>query len=52
MAERITLKDIADQAGVGVATVDRVLNGRAPVSAKTAARVLQAAETLNSTLIG
>ena len=28
---RITLKDVADRAGVGVATVDRVLNGRAPV---------------------
>ena len=44
---RITLKDVADRAGVGVATVDRVLNGRAPVSAATAGRVLAAAEAMN-----
>lgn len=43
---KVTLKHVADQAGVGVATVDRVLNGRAPVSSETAARVLAAAETL------
>ncbi len=47
MAQRTTLKNIADQAGVGVATVDRVLNRRAPVTPKTAARVLAAAEALN-----
>ena len=46
-SKRATLKDIADKAGVGVATVDRVLNGRAPVMAKTAARVLAAAEDLD-----
>jgi len=28
MAKRPTLKDLAGAAGVGVATVDRVLNGR------------------------
>lgn len=44
---RITLKNVADRAGVGVATVDRVLNGRAPVSAATAGRVLAAAEEMN-----
>ena len=47
MARRTTLRDIAIQAGVGVATVDRVLNRRAPVTAKTATRVLAAAEALN-----
>lgn len=48
MAEsiRVTLTDVAKQAGVGIATVDRVLNARAPVSKETAARVLAAAETL------
>ncbi len=47
MTDRSTLKDIAQKAGVGVATVDRVLNGRAPVKAATATRVLEAAEALN-----
>ena len=46
MPNRITLKDLAETAGVGVATVDRVLNARAPVSEATANRVLVAAETL------
>ncbi len=44
---RTTLHDIAKQAGVGVATVDRVLNGRAPVRPVTAERVLAAAEALD-----
>ncbi|MFA3918768.1 LacI family DNA-binding transcriptional regulator [Ruegeria hyattellae] len=43
---RVTLKDVAERAGVGVATVDRVLNARAPVSAATSARVLSAADAL------
>ncbi|MDJ0627646.1 MAG: substrate-binding domain-containing protein [Rhodobacter sp.] len=45
-AKRVTLADVAAEAGVGVATVDRVLNARAPVSAGAAARVLAAAEAL------
>ena len=40
------MQDVARHAGVGVATVDRVLNRRAPVRAETAQRVFQAAETL------
>ena len=36
--QRITLKDVAQKAGVGIATVDRVVNGRAPVSKKTTER--------------
>ena len=44
---RSTIRDIAEKAGVGVATVDRVLNRRARVSHKTVARVMKAAEELN-----
>lgn len=43
---RITLQNVAERAGVGVATVDRVLNARAKVRERTAARVLAAAEEL------
>ncbi|KOC89100.1 LacI family DNA-binding transcriptional regulator [Winslowiella iniecta] len=42
----ITIKDIAQQAGVGVATVDRVLNRRAPVRQETEAKVIAAATGL------
>ena len=38
--------DIALQAGVSTATVDRVLNGRAGVKGKTASKVRDAAEWL------
>lgn len=41
-----TMEDVAKAAGVGVATVDRVINRRAPVRADTAQRVLDAAESL------
>jgi LacI family transcriptional regulator len=44
---RATLKDIAREAGVGTATVDRVLNERGNVSVEAAERVLTAARTLN-----
>ncbi len=47
MTKRTTIADIAERAGVGVATVDRVLNGRRPVRPKTAERVLKAAEALD-----
>ncbi len=43
---RPTLADIAREAGVGVATVDRVINGRARVRPDTAQRVLAAAEAI------
>lgn len=46
MSQRVTLQEIAARAGVGVATVDRVLNGRAPVRQATADRVLAAAREL------
>ena len=38
----LTLKDIAREAGVSVATIDRVLHGRSGVRADTAARVREA----------
>lgn len=46
MARRATVVDLAREAGVSVATVDRVLNGRQQVREATASRVLEAAEAL------
>lgn len=43
---RIGLEDVARHAGVGIATVDRVLNERGGVSAKAEQRVLEAAKAL------
>jgi LacI family transcriptional regulator, galactose operon repressor len=43
---RPTIADLAQAAGVSVATVDRVLNRRHPVREATARRVLEAAESL------
>lgn len=43
---RVTLQDVAREAGVGVATVDRVLNKRAGVQARTVERVEQAVQRL------
>jgi len=42
-----TIADVAVRAGVGVATVSRVLNGRSNVRPATRARVLEAIEALN-----
>lgn len=50
IATKITLADIAREARVGVATVDRVLNKRAAVKESTARRVLEAARRLGFTL--
>lgn len=44
--EEPTMADVARAAGVGVATVDRVINRRAPVKDATVQRVLAAAEAL------
>lgn len=44
--KKTTLTNIAHEAGVGVATVDRVLNRRAPVRPDTEKRVVQAATRL------
>lgn len=43
MANRPTIKDIAREAGVGPATVDRVLNGRGTVREETMRKVAMAA---------
>lgn len=46
MPHRFLIKDIAFQAGLGTATVDRVLNGRGGVRGPTAARVAAAVNEL------
>jgi LacI family transcriptional regulator len=46
MASRATIEDLAQAAGVSVSTIDRVLNGRAPVRPATCERVLAAAEQI------
>jgi LacI family transcriptional regulator len=46
MARRPTIEDVAREAGVSLATVDRVLNRREQVREATALRVLRAAERL------
>jgi LacI family transcriptional regulator len=46
MKRKITRKEIAERAGVSVATVDRVINGRAAVRQATVARVQSASEAL------
>lgn len=48
MPGRFLLKDIASQAGVGTATVDRVLNGRPGVRWQTAERVRNAIAELEN----
>jgi DNA-binding LacI/PurR family transcriptional regulator len=42
-----TIKDVAQRAGCGVATVSRVLNGTGPASPETRQRVIEAAQTLS-----
>lgn len=44
MVRRATIEDLAQAAGVSVAMIDRVLNGRASVRAATAEKVLAAPE--------
>ena len=46
MVTRPTIADLAKEAGVSVATVDRVLNRRLPVRGDTAQLVVQAAEAI------
>lgn len=45
-AGRVGLRDVAERAGVGIATVGRVLNERGQVAPATARRVLEAAREL------
>ncbi|MDC0611530.1 LacI family DNA-binding transcriptional regulator [Vibrio sp.] len=44
--KHVTISDIAKSAGVGTATVDRVLNGRSSTKPATVAKVLKAARDL------
>jgi LacI family transcriptional regulator len=44
---RLTIADVAQKAGVSIATVSRVLNGTAPVEPQTAERVRSAVAELN-----
>ncbi len=44
---RLTIADVAQRAGVSIATVSRVLNGTAPVDTETAERVRSAITALN-----
>ncbi len=46
LSRRPTIADVAEAAGVSVATVDRVLNARHSVRETTAARVIDAAEAI------
>ena len=46
LAKRPTIADLARETGLGVATIDRALNGRSHVSARTIQRVALAAEKL------
>src|SRR5438094_210698 len=46
VARRATLRDVAEHAGVSVATVSRVLAGNYPVAVSTRQRVLRAARDL------
>jgi DNA-binding LacI/PurR family transcriptional regulator len=46
-AAHVTIADVASRAGVGVATVSRVLNGHSNVRPATRERVLDAIEALN-----
>ncbi len=46
MARRMTITDVAREAGVSVATVDRVLNGREKVREATARQVFEAAQRI------
>lgn len=52
MASRPTIADLAKAAGVSVATVDRVLNGRHRVREETARRVYDAANAIGYHAIG
>ncbi len=47
LKRRVTVHDVARQAGVSLATVDRVLNGRPGVRAETAERVADAIRVLD-----
>ena len=47
--DRVTIKDVAAQAGVSVATISRVLNGKGPVREATSRRVIETCQALRFT---
>src|SRR4051795_5942174 len=49
MNRRPTIQDVADQAGVSIATVSRVLNDRSDVSVETRERVREVARSVGYT---
>lgn len=46
---RVTIKEVAAQAGVSVATISRVLNGKGPVRQATSQRVMETCQALHFT---
>lgn len=46
MASRVTIKDVAKEAGVSVTTVDRAINGRARVRPETLKKISEAAQRI------
>ncbi|HEY6843124.1 MAG TPA: LacI family DNA-binding transcriptional regulator [Thermoanaerobaculia bacterium] len=46
---RVTIREVAAQAGVSVATISRVLNGKGPVRETTSRRVMEACQALHFT---
>src|SRR5438105_9460382 len=46
---RVTIKEVAAQAGVSVATLSRVLNGKRPVREATARRVMETCQAMHFT---
>src|SRR5438105_10597977 len=46
---RVTIKEVAAQAGVSVATIPRVLNGKGPVRETTSRRVMETCQALRFT---
>ncbi|RAO99204.1 LacI family transcriptional regulator [Petrotoga sp. 9PW.55.5.1] len=47
MQKKVTIKDIAKEAGVSISTVSRVVNGSLPVKKETKEKVLKAIQKLN-----
>jgi LacI family transcriptional regulator len=47
MPDKITIKEIAKEAGVSISTVSRVINGSSPVKKETKEKVLNAINKLN-----
>src|SRR5579864_3842960 len=48
-SRRVTIKEVAAQAGVSVATISRVLNGKGPVREETVRRVMETCQAMHFT---